>query len=262
MRQSAVMVLTAGTVFIVTDASGRITAISTELRRLNRRDRYRRIAFSGITDIYSTMSPATTTPDSGEIHVFEGPITEAPEPIWPDAPRYAADRPFPVYRFVPGLAPHPVRDPKGHSYRAIEPIPEIISGNNWRQSGPYLYGIDLYHQGYFWEAHDAWEGLWKVADEDSLDANFLQALILNAAAQLKAHTRRAIGVRTHSQAARWRLARIRARGYDNSDMRFFGVEVADLIEQLKRHYTPVWNSKEADVVRLRGPAPRLELKFD
>jgi hypothetical protein len=45
-------------------------------------------------------------------------------------------------------------------------------------------------------------------------------------------------------------------------MPFFGLDVADLVRQVKRHYGPVWASKEADIVRLKGAAPRLELKLD
>ena len=208
------------------------------------------------------MTTTVTQPDSGEIRVLEGPVTEEPAPAWDDAPCYAAGTALPAYRFVPGLNPHPQRDKKGHMFgqREMEFVP--ITGDNWRESTRYLYGIDLYHNGYFWEAHEAWEGLWKAADDDSLEANFLQALILNAAAQLKAHTRRANGVRTHSQAARWRLARIRSRGYDGPQMPFMGIDVGDLVDQLKRHYGPVCASKDMDVVRLKGPAPRLILKLE
>ncbi len=208
------------------------------------------------------MSTVATPPDSGQFRVFEGPITGEPEPVWRAAPRHAPSLALPKYRYVPGLNPHPARDKAGHSFG--QPAPQVtpISAENWRESTPYLFGIDLYHNGYFWEAHESWEGLWKAAEADSLEANFLQALILNAAAQLKAHTRRANGVRTHSQAARWRLARVRSQGYAGPDMRFFGVDVADIIEQLKRHYAPSLESADADVVRLKGEAPRLELKFD
>lgn len=167
---------------------------------------------------------------------------------------------FPPYRYVPGLNPHPTRDKAGHSYRLELPAAKVINAENWRESRPYLYGIDLYHNGYLWEAHDAWESVWKLAEEDSLEANFLQALILNSAAQLKAHLRNPIGVRSHSQAARWRLARLRSRGYSGSGMRFFGVDTDDLISQIKRHYALVWSDNASDVVRLKGDAPRIVLE--
>jgi predicted metal-dependent hydrolase len=49
----------------------------------------------------------------------------------------------------------------------------------------YAFGVDLYNHGYFWEAHEAWEGLWREADDPARRA-FLQGLILCAAAALKA----------------------------------------------------------------------------
>jgi hypothetical protein len=30
----------------------------------------------------------------------------------------------------------------------------------------FLWGLDLFNHGYYWEAHEAWEGLWQVADRD------------------------------------------------------------------------------------------------
>jgi hypothetical protein len=45
--------------------------------------------------------------------------------------------------------------------------------------------VDLYNRGYFWEAHEAWEGLWRAA-ADPRERAFLQGLILCAAAALKA----------------------------------------------------------------------------
>ncbi len=209
-----------------------------------------------------TMSSIATSPDSGRIQTFEGPVTREPDPIWPDAPCLVPGAPLPVYRYVPGLNPHPIRDNDGHSFGAKPEPPDAITPENWRTSQPYLFGCDLYHNGFFWEAHDAWERLWKIAGDDTLEANFLQALILNSAAQLKAHLRNAAGVRKHSLAARWRLSRIRSRGYSGPVMRFLGVDVDDLINQIKRHYGIVWSDKETDVVRLKGDAPRIVLDLD
>jgi hypothetical protein len=206
------------------------------------------------------MSHVADPPDSSRIRVISAPLPGEPEPIWPDAPRYASGRELPAYRFVRGQNPHPTRDPEGHSFGLHEPAPGPLELNDWRESASYLYGIDLYHNGYLWEAHEAWEGLWRIAEEDSLEANFLQALILNSAAQLKAHEGNSAGVRTHSQAARWRLARVRSRGYDGPDVRFLGVDVADLVRQLKRHYRLAWESTGRDAVRLQGDAPRLVLE--
>ena len=200
--------------------------------------------------------------DSGKIRVIRGPREGEPRPAWRHAPRHVPQVDFPAYRHVPGVTPHPERDEKGHSYGLHASKVPALSPENWRQHRAYLLGIDLYHQGYFWEAHEAWEGPWREADPDSLDANLLQALILNSAAQLKIHMGNADGARKHSLAARWRLARIRAKGYDGAGTTFLGLDIGELIEQLKVYYGPLWKSESADEIRVRGRAPRLQLATD
>ena len=44
-------------------------------------------------------------------------VLQPADPTWP---RYSA-RPFPAYRYVPGLTPHPRRDASGHSFGAPQP---------------------------------------------------------------------------------------------------------------------------------------------
>ena len=70
---------------------------------------------------------------------------------------------FPPYAYLPGREPHPVRDPTGHSYH-VEPIP--LAAEPSLGSDIFLWGLDLFNHGYYWEAHEAWEGLWQVADRD------------------------------------------------------------------------------------------------
>lgn len=96
------------------------------------------------------------------------------------------DQSFPPYAFVPGEAPHPTRDPRGHSYRggAEDPVPSVKPAD-WRSSPDYLFGVDLYNAGYLWEAHEAWEGLWHVSKNDAVQAEFIQGLIQCAAGCLK-----------------------------------------------------------------------------
>lgn len=106
---------------------------------------------------------------------------QPPDPHWP---RYST-RPFPSYRFVPGKSPHPRRDPKGHSYGQPEPRPAAIPPDDWQKSEEYLYGIDLYNFGYWWECHEIFEGLWHAAGHKTEQGNFFQALIQVAAANLK-----------------------------------------------------------------------------
>lgn len=202
----------------------------------------------------------TARPDSGKIRVIPGPLPGEPAPIWRKAPRLLPSVDYPEYRHVPGRTPHPERSESGHSYGLAVVTCGPVTESNWRKHSAYLRGVDLYHAGYLWEAHEAWEGPWKQSEPDSIEANLMQALILNAAAQLKVHLGNAPGARSHSQASRWRLARIRSKGYEGAASRFLGLDIADLIEQIKRHYGPLWDSQENGSIRLRGRAPRLVLE--
>jgi hypothetical protein len=52
-------------------------------------------------------------------------------------------------------------------------------------SDAFVWGQDLFNHGYYWEAHEAWEGLWQVARRGSPERAFLKALILLSAAGVK-----------------------------------------------------------------------------
>jgi hypothetical protein len=95
---------------------------------------------------------------------------------------------FPDYRFVPGLTPHPRRDPNGHSFGTEEPRPDHVAPESWRDNQTYLYGVDLYNYGYWWESHEQFEALWSLTAPHTAEARFLQGLIQVAAANLKRHT--------------------------------------------------------------------------
>lgn len=99
-------------------------------------------------------------------------------------PRYT-DRPFPSYRFIPGKSPHPTRNPNGHSYN--KPLEELTSfaSKQWQTCDVYLYGIDLFNYGYWWEAHEALENVWIAAGRKTETGLFIQGLIQISAAHLK-----------------------------------------------------------------------------
>lgn len=99
-------------------------------------------------------------------------------------PRYC-EKPFPPYRYIPGQAPHPLRDPGGHSRgQAAEPL-ESFDPAGWRSCQSYLYGIDLFNYGFWWEAHEALETCWVAAGRTTVAGLFLQGLIQIAVACLK-----------------------------------------------------------------------------
>lgn len=212
-----------------------------------------------------------------------------PAPIWPDSPRYCPGRPFPAYRFVPGLNLHPTGQVGGHSYGKPVEHPSYLPPGRWRENQLYLFGIDLYHQSYFWESHEAWEILWHltkskrvsaepgfarsaerserfhpgVTDEGSggerdlplniIEGQFLQGLIQNAAAQLKVHVKAWDGARHLSQEAFRRLQFTLKSGVCDADGKFMGAEVEALLQSMKVHYEPLWEGLD-DIV---PPAPQL-----
>ena len=108
----------------------------------------------------------------------------ADDPSWP---RYT-DRSFPPYRFVAGLNPHPRRHPEGHAYGQSEVPPSYFPPDRWKENAEYLYGVDLYNFAYWWECHEALEGLWHLTGHKGDEGQFLQGIILVAAAHLKRHT--------------------------------------------------------------------------
>src|SRR6202795_2576509 len=97
-------------------------------------------------------------------------------------PRWLPQKSLPPYAYLPGKNPHPVRYPTGHSYH-VEPIP--VAAEASLSSDAFLWGLDLFNHGYYWEAHEAWEGLWQIANRGSPLRAFLKGLILLSATGLK-----------------------------------------------------------------------------
>jgi hypothetical protein len=143
-------------------------------------------------------------------------------------PRLVPDRPFPPYSFVPGRFPHPVSDPAGHSHGQQAEPPAPLDPNRWQESSDYLYGLDLFNHGYYWEAHEAWEGLWHVAGREGTVADFLKGLIKLAAAGVKHREGKPDGVKSHAcRAAELFHEVARSPGTEGP---FLGFRLGELIE--------------------------------
>ena len=206
------------------------------------------------------MAEPTANPSSGP-EALRNAIAREPTPLWADAPRYCPERALPSYRFAPGLNPHPVRDPRGHSFGRREPSSDRIPPDRWRENQGYLFGIDLYHQGYFWEAHEAWEGLWRQADRHSPEGRFFQGLILLAAALFKRHLGSEQGVRRTSRLAYQRIKEVAEAGVCDARGRYMGIDVADLLGQIERCYGVHWPEGSLGGITLRGEPPQLVLEL-
>jgi hypothetical protein len=114
------------------------------------------------------------------------------------------DRPFPPYSYVPGGPwPHPMSAPDGHSAGLVSEVVPPIGPGGWAASDAYLRGIALFNAGYYWEAHEAWEGLWHAHGRRGPTADVIKGLIKLAAAGVKVREGQPHGVTTHaSRAAR------------------------------------------------------------
>lgn len=86
---------------------------------------------------------------------------------------------------MPGETPHPTRDPRGHSYGIHPDTLASFNAEDWARCSEYLYGIDLFNHGYWWEAHEALEAVWVAAGRHTEAGSFVQGLIQIAAAELK-----------------------------------------------------------------------------
>ena len=102
------------------------------------------------------------------------PLASSEKVLNQSVDRYSKNK-FPVYRFVPGLHPHPVNSPEGHSYGLEDEDVEKWNSDDWKYNDDYLYGIDLYNYHFYWEAHEAWEG--KLKNVHLQENQFHQELV-------------------------------------------------------------------------------------
>lgn len=116
----------------------------------------------------------------------------------PDRPRYG-DRTLPPYSYVPGHAPHPVSDPRGHMHGHGPQPASPLDPNDWQTLPTYLDGVDLFNHGFYWEAHEMWESLWHAAGRSGPTGTWLKGLIKLAAAGVKAREGNPIGVERHAR---------------------------------------------------------------
>jgi len=170
------------------------------------------------------------------------------QPIFtkPELPRYT-ETPFPAYRYLPFQPeiPHPRNDPAGHSYGLKDLYLPQFMPEDWRDCEPYLHGVDLFNNGYWWEAHEAWESVWLAAGRETEHGNFVQGLIQLAGAQLKRFTGVSRGAQMLTETGIAKLLLV-----DKTAGFYLGIEVMPFIEEVKRCL------REDS-----GEFPRIELSF-
>jgi predicted metal-dependent hydrolase len=178
-----------------------------------------------------------------------GRVAEIPDPGERGVPRYSR-RAFPAYRYVPGVRPHPNRDPTGHSYLSTPQLTHHAPWDpeEWRTLDDWLYGVDLFNRFYFWEAHEAWEGLWAAVEGGSSASLLLQGLIQIAAALLKTHMGVLSAARALSSEGLDKLQRAAA-----THPRLLGLDLQSVKERFA-HYFASLEHNELPVIGPEVPA--------
>jgi hypothetical protein len=177
------------------------------------------------------------------------------QPSEPDAvPRLVPHQPLPPYSYVPGLFPHPLTDLAGHSHGSVRTHPAAPDPDHWQGCEPYQFGIDLFNHGYYWEAHEAWEGLWHACHRTGLTATFLKGLIKLAAAGVKAREGRNEGVQSHGRRAAELFQQAGAQ-LGAEKLRYMGLPLAELVSFAEE-------LAGGSPVKTAGPGKLVEVVFD
>jgi uncharacterized protein len=191
-------------------------------------------------------------------------------------PRYAPAITLPPYSYVPGHElPHPVNNPAGHLYAvrdsAHEPpisaavlayLPTVLHSRRralaatLADNSRWLYAIDLYNEGFYWESHEVWESFWNALGRTTPEALFVQGLIHLAAAAVKIREGKSAGVARHSKRARELLGDLGAA--DVGGTLGLAPESISAVATELEHFTPAcWHTSRTPVVRVLAESLRL-----
>lgn len=116
----------------------------------------------------------------------------------------------------------------------------------------YLAGIDLYNEGEFHAAHDAWEERW-MGEVGASEKLFLQAMIQSAVAFHHLEIGRPGAARRMYQMAKEKFARLGTE-------RFMSLDLVDYQSQLDRSLSWLWEAadpRELTQPEIRPPVIRL-----
>jgi uncharacterized protein len=209
-------------------------------------------------------------------------------------PRYAPATPLPPYAYVPGHdLPHPLTDPRGHSHATHAQsgdVPAMIAMGAPLAADPavrrdalaaalaadprWLHALDLFNGGWYWEAHEAWEGFWNALGRTTPEARFVQGLIHLAAAAVKIREGKPTGVARHTHRAKdllggpWTPAdggawvglvgdQGEAPGHPPITLGLARESLAAVVAELENYRPACWHTSRASVVRVVASELRL-----
>lgn len=192
-------------------------------------------------------------------------------------PRHAPTLPLPPYSFVPGHGlPHPVNDCHGHlhaqhdqphepsiSEDVLSRLPTAPARRHHALAGilattpEWLFALDLFNDGFYWEAHEAWENLWNHLGRTTAEAALVQGLIHVAAACVKIREGRPNGVARHAHRGRELLANALVADQADGVLGITASSLKGVLAELDAYKPACWHTNRAPVVRVI--VARLEL---
>lgn len=116
---------------------------------------------------------------------------------------------LPRWAYLPGVRPEPDREPLE---RAKALVPPAFRDGVPAEHPAFRYGLALHDAGFFWEAHEVWEAVWKAAPKNGCDRLVLRALVQLANAGLKLRMERPRAAERLLTEARAELAEAARRG--------------------------------------------------
>jgi predicted metal-dependent hydrolase len=121
----------------------------------------------------------------------------------------------------------------------------------------HLYALDLFNEGFYWEAHEAWESFWHALGRTSSEAQFVQGLIHLAAACVKIREGKPNGVARHIQRARELLGELQAAPVGGA-LGLAPESVNALLAELESYTPACWHTSRTPVVRVLAKGLQLE----
>jgi len=184
-------------------------------------------------------------------------------------PRYAPDISLPPYSYVSGHElPHPVNDPQGHLYDQANQAHELPITPSQLAALPsdpvsrrralaaliadnsqWLYALDLFNSGFYWESHEAWEAFWHAFGRTTPEAQFVQGLIHLAAACVKVREGKPTGVSRHTKRARELLGDPETMN-PGGTLNLAPESLAAVVAELETYTPACWHTSQTPVVRV------------
>ena len=112
-------------------------------------------------------------------------------------PRYSKIS-FPKYAHRPGQTVHPEK-PGGHMYQQDMLEPHKLTADGYHDNDMYLFSIDLYNHGFYWEAHVYLEELWHLDGRQGMLSDFLKLMIALSAVKLLSIRGETAGIERHER---------------------------------------------------------------